>query len=143
MYANPTSTNANFYLLNEEGTYISLKDIVIPKEITKINPYAFYNLSSLTSVVVEDNVEEIGFAAFGNCQSLTNIKIPFVGQKVGQNEFFGYIFGAETYVENTSYIPPDLKKIVINYCLCIKEFDFYGYTHLESVEIKKGKKEFL
>ena len=27
MYANPISTNANFYLLNEEGTYISLKDI--------------------------------------------------------------------------------------------------------------------
>lgn len=139
MYANPTSTNANFYLLNEEGMYISLKDIVIPKEITKINPYAFYNLSSLTSVVVEDNVEEIGFAAFGNCQSLTNIKIPFVGQKVGQNEFFGYIFGAQSYYDNNTYTKY-ITDVTLTSSADIVSYAFYNCSSIVNFTFNKTDK---
>ncbi len=48
-------------------------DLAIPAEVNKINNYAFYYCSSLTSVVIPDSVTSIGDYAFFGCSSLTDV----------------------------------------------------------------------
>ncbi len=48
----------------------------IPKSVTSIGNYAFYNCDSLTSVVIPDSVTTIGGWAFWGCDSLTSVVIP-------------------------------------------------------------------
>ena len=117
----------------------NIKTITLPSSLEKIESYAFSGCIGLDAINIPESVKYIGLGAFYNC-NFTEITLPFIGESLdgSGSTHFGYIFGAETYVENASYIPSGLKNIVVNYCLCIKEFDFYGYTHLESIEIKKG-----
>ncbi len=51
-------------------------DLVLPNYITKINNYAFYLCTSITSVEIPDSVTSIGEYAFAWCNSLTSIEIP-------------------------------------------------------------------
>ncbi len=51
-------------------------EITIPKGVTKIRKYAFYNCRNLTSVSIHDGVKEIGERAFEGCNNLSSINIP-------------------------------------------------------------------
>ena len=48
----------------------------IPDSVTRIDQYAFYGCSMLTSVAIPDSVTSIGNNAFENCTKLTSITIP-------------------------------------------------------------------
>ena len=80
------------------GTYIyanmfngctSLKSIVVPNGLTKIDANAFYNCTSLTSVTIPTTVTEINNGAFQNCSSLTNFTIHEGVTKLGSSVFNG------------------------------------------------------
>ena len=45
-------------------------DVLIPEEVTKIDPFAFQGCTGLTSVVIPESVKEIGKDAFDGCTSL-------------------------------------------------------------------------
>ena len=48
---------------------------IIPKGVTTIDDYSFYNYSGLTSIVIPDSVTNIDFAAFYGCSGLTSVTI--------------------------------------------------------------------
>ena len=50
--------------------------ITIPDSVTRIEDWAFYGCSGLTSVTIPNSVTDIGEYAFSNCTGLTNITIP-------------------------------------------------------------------
>ena len=58
-YINPESTKA-----------------VVPKGVTKIGSYAFYDCNSLTEVQLPNTVTTIGEFAFWSCDSLTDVTLP-------------------------------------------------------------------
>ena len=66
IYASPLTYARNLYL---NGELVS--DLVIPKGITSINNYAFYNCISITNVTIPISVKIIGINAFGYCGALT------------------------------------------------------------------------
>ena len=105
----------------------NIESIGLPNTLTWIGGSAFENCSSLTSIVVPDSIESIGKFAFRGCNSLEKITIPFVGGKQDENEYFGYIFGAD------SFVPSSLKEIVITNETAIKEYAFYNLSEIESI----------
>ena len=68
--SNPLYYAKNLYINNE-----TVADAVIPNTVTKINAYAFYNCTSLTSVTIGDSVTSIGEYAFYFCNSLVEINL--------------------------------------------------------------------
>lgn len=67
----------------------NLKEVNLPKNITRIPNMAFQNCTSLESIDIPENVTEIGTVAFLNCESLKNIKLPDSVTKIGISAFEG------------------------------------------------------
>ena len=65
----------------------TIKEIVIPDYVTRIQSNAFYNCSSLTSITIPDSVTSIGNSAFSGCDSLTSITIPDSVTSIGNSAF--------------------------------------------------------
>jgi len=149
-YANPLYYAKNLYLNSELVTELivpeyttnirsyafyncsSLTSITLPDSLTSIGSYAFEGCSSLTSITIPDSVTSIGSSAFGGCRSLTSITLPFVGNSFAgtSNTHFGYIFGANTYYSNSSYVPPSLKTVIITKATSIGFGAFYDCSRL-------------
>ncbi len=121
---------------NREYVPTSLKTVVITGG-TSIGSDAFYNCRSLTSIEIPNSVTSIGSSAFSGCSGLTSITLPFVGaSKDGTSDtHFGYIFGASSYGENSSYVPGSLKTVVITGGTSIGFGAFRGCSSLTSITI--------
>ena len=70
-YANPLYYAHHLYLGEEE-----IKNLMIPKSVTKILDNTFYGCSGLISVTIPNSVTSIGSAAFCVCTGLTSVTIP-------------------------------------------------------------------
>lgn len=68
-YSNPLCYATKLYLDDK-----LVSDLVIPNGVKKINEYAFYGCSSLTSVTIGNSVTSIGDSAFKDCSSLTSVR---------------------------------------------------------------------
>lgn len=145
----PASTSGVKYQKSADGTYAEVigyegtgVDVIIADEydgvpVTRIAAYAFNRHTGLKSITIPDSVTSIGDGAFSNCSSLESISIPFVGEtsNVSNNNFLGYIFGAHSYAENSSYVPSSLKNVVITGASAIDQHAFEMCTSLETVTI--------
>lgn len=70
------------------------------------------------------------------CVKLESITIPFVGDSSSSSIFFGYIFGANSYSQNSNYIPSSLKEVILsNTCTSIPAYAFYGCSNITSITI--------
>ena len=79
--ANPLQYTDKLYINDELVTNVVLSTS------TKINSYAFYRCSSLTSVTIGKSVTSIGEEAFSYCSSLTNVTIPDSVTSIGEEAF--------------------------------------------------------
>lgn len=115
----------------------SLASVTIPDSVTNIGDYAFCECTSLTNITISDNVTSIGKGAFYNCNSLKKITLPFVGNTINgkSNTHFGYIFKANSYSENKSYVPSSLKEVIITKAKNIDSRAFCWCSSLTSITI--------
>ena len=86
--------------------------------IQNIYQYAFTNTNLLRfnseiegEFIFSNTLEFIGFNAFDNTISIQKLIIPFIGESITTNQFLGYIFGALSYQQNTTFVPSTLNKI--------------------------------
>ncbi|MDE5856430.1 MAG: leucine-rich repeat domain-containing protein, partial [Anaeroplasmataceae bacterium] len=81
----------------------SLKDIVLPEQITRVDSGTFEVCTSLRYVYIPKSVTYIGQAAFDRCPSLVKLVLPFIGSSnaVTNTEkaesVFGWIFGSTPF----------------------------------------------
>ena len=74
------TTDENGYVIYTDGYEKILvayhgtnTELALPSYITKINQYAFYNCTGLTSITIPDSVTSIGSYAFAFCNGLTTV----------------------------------------------------------------------
>lgn len=74
--SNPFAVNSE---VSKEGLYLGGQEIVfateiiIPKTVKEIKPYAFYGYSSMASLTLTENVSNIATLAFGECSKLKTV----------------------------------------------------------------------
>jgi len=102
--------------------------------------YSFYGEENLTSIIVPNTVTKIGFAAFKECAGLEFVSLPFIGSGNASTEtnHFGYVFGADTYLENAAYVPKLLAEVTIIGGDAVSENAFYDCSNIVSVEISES-----
>lgn len=71
-----------------DGCYF-LSSITIPNGVTTIGGRAFWNCHGLSSVTIPNSVTSIGNEAFEYCSGLTSITIPSSVKYIGENAFAG------------------------------------------------------
>ena len=54
----------------------SIKEAIIPENITKINHYAFANCAALSKIVLHEKITFIGYSAFYLCTALKDLILP-------------------------------------------------------------------
>lgn len=118
-------------------------DIVIASEINgipvrEIAAEAFALCKAITSVCVPSTVDTIGRRAFSGCTSLESISLPFVGGTVMKNNWFGYIFGADTYTDNNVKAPSSLKEVEITCDGTLSYGAFMYCLNIESLSLPEG-----
>ena len=121
------------HLITAKSTFSG--DCVIKNSTLIIADYAFYNCSSLANVTIPDSVTSIGDCAFYKCSGLTSITLPFVGAKKDATNitYFGYIFGAPSSSDNSSYVPSSLKTVIITGGTSIGNDAFEGCSSLKQL----------
>ena len=87
-FDNPMYYANNMYYLDEFNKYQAVKNITIPKDITIINDYQFYNISSLETITFHDDITYIGAKAFANCISLKVVEMPTNLKKLLSDSFY-------------------------------------------------------
>ena len=147
--SNPIYYTHNLYMNNSLVTSLDIQ------AATRIEQYAFYEATCLTSVSIGNSVTSIGNNAFYGCSGLEEMTIPFVGSSATATEasdstLFGYLFGTSSYTggqsvtqyyssssNKTYYIPSSLRSVAVtggnlNYGA------FYGCSMLTSITIGNG-----
>ena len=126
------TTDENGYVIYTDGdekilvAYLGTNtELVLPSYITKINQYAFYDCTGLTSITIPNSVTSIGGSAFFGCSGLTSITIPNSVTSIG-NYAFAYCKGL------TSITIPDS-------VTSIGEHAFRGCTNLTRINFNGTK----
>ena len=90
------TTDENGYVIYTDGYEKILvayhgtnTELALPSYITKINQYAFYNCTGLTSITIPASVTSIGSYAFWGCKGLTSATIPNSVTSIGDSAFYG------------------------------------------------------
>ena len=111
-----------------------LTSIEIPNSVITIGRYVFLGCSSLKSIIIPDSVTTMGKAIFENSTNLESVTIPFVGDGIN-NAYLGYMFGADSQLSNSEYVPSSLKEVIITKATIIDDLAFANCQSLKKVVI--------
>ncbi|MDE7264057.1 MAG: leucine-rich repeat domain-containing protein [Anaeroplasmataceae bacterium] len=104
--------------------------------------YTFDNPIELVipnQVVFEDQSYPVKIrqGVLSNATQLEKLTLPFIGESYDSSSTttlpFGYIFGASTYSENSTYVPNSLTTIMISGGSLIPQECFYGLTYIKEI----------
>lgn len=126
----------------------SEKDIILPTGIKTIGEDVF-QFSSLRSIVIPEGVTKIEKDAFYSCKELTHVQLPASLWKIGEQAFYGckrleYIELPEqlSALGESAFYKSGLKEVRIPHaCTCIPESAFQECSELSSVITHEGVTE--
>lgn len=132
--------------------------VTLPKTIQVIDSYAFYNCKHLDEIEIPEGVKTIGPYALAkisvdnltipnsvtkihkgalSASSIETLTLPFVGETPNgaTNNHFGWIYGAENYMQNNIKVPADLINVVITGGTTIARGAFFGCEFIDNITL--------
>ena len=124
----------SFYKVDLGGATVS---VTIPESVKTIYSDAFYNSPGIGGVHILGKDLELPRSMITGCESLYELTLPFLGAHLGdtENNYLGYLFGAEEREANGEYLPKMLKTVTLTDETYIPEYAFAGCSYLENVEL--------
>lgn len=122
-------------------------EIELASGLKRIEGNAFRGCAALETLIIPETVIHFGKGMLSGCVSLRELTLPQTWQSdltaPGQKEdgsifgdsFLGYLFGADTYLGNSSQVPSSLKKIVITGGSTLNKYMFTECSALEEVSL--------
>ena len=132
IYIEKTNGTINLVRYIGSATNIFVPSLIGGKSVAEISDKCFIDQATITQVTIPDSVTSIGFGAFSGCNWLSSLTIPFI------NNHLGYMFGASSYSDNSSFIPGSLKTIIVTGGTSIASDAFYGCSGLTSITLPNG-----
>ena len=128
---------SNYWDSNVKNSYVPncLEEVIVLGG-NVIGEYAFQDCSNLKRIILPNTLKTICKNSFVGCEKLEYLEIPFVGTTIDDNSHLGYLFGADTYLKNSSFVPATLKELVLTNCNLISDYAFYECDSIESIVIK-------
>ena len=122
----------SFYKVDLGGATVS---VTIPESVKTIYSDAFYNSPGIGGVHILGKDLELPRSMITGCESLYDLTLPFLGAHLGdtENNYLGYLFGAEKREANGEYLPKMLKTVTLTDETYIPEYAFAGCSYLENV----------
>lgn len=115
---------------------VSIPEEYRGKAIDTINALAFNAALSMTELYIPDTITKIEKNAFNACNNIETIRIPFIGDSLSTSNIFGYIFGTDSYEMQKSFVPMNLRKVIISdQVLSIRARAFEGCSQIDTVVI--------
>ena len=108
----------HLFVLDEEGNYYEVIDLVVPEEVVEINAYQFAHFTNIQSVYVPASVNKINQNTFENCKGLTSVFIEDGVKEIGNAAFYGCTSLEEVVLPNTLTF---LKETVFQKCTSLKD----------------------
>lgn len=110
--------------------------VVVPEEIggsavVALGETAFAD-TAVRAVYVPDSVRSIEKGAFANTSALVTLRVPFIGDG-GENDHFGYIFGADSHEYHAIKVPATLEVVIVGSADSVAENAFAGCKTLCAV----------
>lgn len=134
--------------------------IIMPDGVEKIEKFAFYECADLVFLDLGGSVTNIENYAFGyclslykldissaksigrgaliGCRALKQLSVAFVGGSAEENQFIGYIFGADRVEHNEEFVPKALLEVNVTSCSYIPDNAFAGCQYIGKVNISEG-----
>ena len=111
------------------------------KPVTYIYEGCFQGNNTVTSITIPSGVKTIARGALSGCGALNKLTIPFVGGTLTSDSYLGYVFGASSYSNNSSYVPSSLKILVVTGGETIANYAFSDCNGLTSITIPNSVTE--
>lgn len=89
-------------------TAIAIPHTLDGAEVTSIADGAFAELAELEVIYIPRTVQSLGKGILKGCDSLQAISIPQLGATRGGEGYLGYLFGANSYIDNGRDVPATL-----------------------------------
>lgn len=118
--------------------YIADESIVVIPEVIDSAPVAEISAGAFSggiirAVYIPDTVEVIAQGAFNECNGLSTLRLPFIGDG-NENQFIGYVFGADEPDKNAVALPASLDMVIIGEkCNGVPDEAFKGAKALSAI----------
>lgn len=113
---------------SDDALIVGCRNTVIPANVTRIEDYAFFGRTGLTSITIPEGVEGLGVHVFEECTDLVSVVIPASMKSIGQRAFYDC-----TSLESVEFAEGSELEMIDWYA-------FYGCTSLGSVTIPASVK---
>ena len=92
----------------------------------------------ITTIILPATVTQIAFSAFSECKKLESLTVPFVGGRVDDHAYLGYVFGAYSAGDNKNAVPDSLQELNAGGAVVADEA-FKDCENLKSIILKDVK----
>lgn len=114
----------------------ALKYLSSVSQLTVVADYAFDSCSALLRLDFGDGLQKMGFGALQGCAAVQELTLPFVGGSLTENNYIGYVFGAETPDFTAGFYPASLESVLLtDACTVLGDYAFYECSSLKKVTL--------
>lgn len=148
-------TDASLFAVSEEGNSYKITkylgtgkaaSVRIPeringKPVTAIGNGAFAGDADVKALYIPDSILSIGTNILTDSPDLAALRVPFLGESRESDQYLGYFFGAESYINNPKNTPPALKYLELGEGITkLNAYSLFECNDLELIQLPESVK---